>query len=68
MVKNEIDKWANKLVSTSVDDAKSSLHFLRAKDLPVLRRALEIERESLFCRASLVKALESKIRQVEKAI
>lgn len=67
MDKKDIDKRAGALVHTSVDDAKSSLHHCTARDLPVLRRAVEMEQASMFCRTSLVAALESKIRQMEKA-
>lgn len=61
-----LSRRASNLVYTSVQDVISGLYaYNKPQDLPVLREALEYEREHTK-RVSLIRALESAIRRIEK--
>ena len=58
---------AEKICNTSVQDAKSSLYHITAPaDIEVLKKAVLYERSHMD-RATMIRMLKAKIRQLEKA-
>jgi hypothetical protein len=56
-----------KLISTSVDDARSSLHHYTEADLDTLKQAIKAElKKGTDARTSMVRLLKSTIHRLEK--